>query len=160
MALCRFNGAQNVPFLVVKGALCAREPSRIKASSGRAYSCRSFLVRTLLRFRWMRNFSKASSNAALISLTFPVAPGGLPRAAAEDKKGAPPNAFPRMPRSKNARRRDLLHVPFVHTQADAALGEPVPTADVGRRREHVGTWRAAKAITAPAAMWRLSRQRC
>lgn len=150
---------------MVKGALCARESSQIKASSGRAYSCRSFLSRTLLRFRWMRNFSKASSNAALISLTFPVATGGLPRTSAENKKGAPPNAFRRTLLSKNAQRRDLLHVPFVHTapQTGAALGEPTPTADVGRRnarREHVRTSRAAKAITALAAISRLTCQRC
>lgn len=57
-------------------------------------------IRTLLRFRWNRNFSKRSSNGALISLTFPVATAGLPRTTAENKKGAPPNAFSRMVRKQ------------------------------------------------------------
>lgn len=74
-----------------------------RANKSLLWSC-AFLpqlfIRTLLRFRWNRNFSKGSSNGALISLTFPVVTGGLPRTTAENKKGAPPNAFSRMVLSK------------------------------------------------------------
>lgn len=71
-------------------------PLQIKASSGGAHFYRSLeklFIRTWLRSQWNRNFSKAGSSRALISLTFSVVISGPRRPPVfhrREQKGAPP----------------------------------------------------------------------
>lgn len=114
-------------------------PQQIKASSGGARFYRSLeklFIRTRLRSRWNRNFSKAGSSGALISLTFSVVISGprrQPRSTGENKKGRrrshvsaeqhfPRNALFQQYVTPSPTRRGPSFA-----RLRATLGEPAPT---------------------------------